>query len=139
MSNQIQTTLGALVNAEPALAYLAGIRMSATVAHHIRTILRIVRVETADFTTQRNALIQELGEERDATPEEAQATGQTRLHAVLPANYQAFSDRLQELASVPVDLPVRPLTLEDLGSVELSARDLDLLGPFVVDPSYVQQ
>lgn len=137
MSDQIHTTLGTLVNAEPALSRLSDVKLPIKTAYQLGRLIRVVKVETADFATQRNALIQELGEERDATPQELAQTGQQRIVAVLPANYDAFGAKMQELASVPVELAVRPLTLEDLGSVELSARDLELLGQFVVDPSEV--
>lgn len=115
----IHTTLGQLVNADKALGELAKQRLPANVAYQVAKMLKAAADEIGHFTTQKNALITELGVEKDGqvgiTPESA--------------HWPSFLTRLNEVASVEVELPVSPVSIDVLG--EMTAADLVLLGPLV--------
>ena len=116
----IATTLGQLVSAEPALAELAKQRLPAKVAYQIARLSRKAGEETKHFHDSRDAAIKELGEEKD---------GQV---VVKPSNIGAFVLRLNELASIEVELDAQPVAIEALG--DISAADLLALGPLVAEP-----
>lgn len=132
MTPTIQTTLGALVTAEPALTRLSEITLPVSTAYQVAKLLRAVRVETQHFTEQRDTFIRTHGEERDATEAE-QATGAIRVMAVRPEYQVEFITRMNDLAALVVDLDVRPIALDTLGPIEWTAADLLALGPLVVD------
>lgn len=128
----ITTTLGQLVDAEPALMRLAGQKMSAASAYKLAKLCKAVAEETKIFTEKRIEKIKEVGVSRQATPAE-QARGETTMVEVAPPHMRTFLEHLGELASVPVTLDLAPLDLAALGAIELSAADLLALGPLVSD------
>ena len=113
----MQTTLGHLANAEPALARLAAQRMPAKAAYVAAKLVRAVADEVKHFHAQRESLIRELGKEQDGRIE------------VQPANLPDFVTRLNELARVEVELAASPV---DLACVtDITPEDLLLLGDLV--------
>jgi len=61
----ITTTLGALVQAEPALAPICQLRVSAKSAYHLKKLAQLVAQETKHFHEERDALIKALGNPTD--------------------------------------------------------------------------
>ncbi len=131
----IQTTLGALAEAEPALKRLASIPLSAKTGYHLAKLIRLVDQETKHFWEKRNALITELGEARDATPAEKAAGERGRPLEIRMSskNYPDFEKRMKELAAVEVSLDWSPLGLSALEGKELSAADVLALTGLLVD------
>jgi hypothetical protein len=130
----IPTTLGALVQAEPALGRLLEQRVSMRTAYHLAKFAKLVRDETAVYHQQRDALIRELGAPREPTDAE-RATGiQGPVTEVTPANRTAFFARERELAAVPVTLEWTRLNLSTLDGIQVSGADLLALEPLLTDP-----
>jgi hypothetical protein len=121
----IQTTLGALVQAEPAIATIAAMLLSAKSAYHVAKLARLVATETRHFHTSRDAIIQELGTARDGGGAELKPDAEA---------WPAFVARVTELAAVEVTLPWGPITLAMLGDAPVSAQVLVALGPLLAEP-----
>lgn len=129
----ITTTLGALLEAEPALEELEQLRLPAKPAYHVAKLARLVLAETQIFKQQRDALIRELGTERPAAAaEQAAGAGPTTIQ-VTPENLAVYVERVNALAAVPVEIAWRPLALVDLDGVTLRPADLRRLGPLLSD------
>ncbi|HEV8211051.1 MAG TPA: hypothetical protein VGP77_13045 [Vicinamibacterales bacterium] len=121
----ISTTLGALVQAEPALQGICTLKLSAKSAYHLTKLARLVAAETAHYHEARTGYIKELG----TTLENGSMT-------IAPdsPNLPEFVKRHEELVAVPVELPWGPITLAMLGDAHVSAADLGALGPLLADP-----
>lgn len=132
--SEIQTTFGALLPAvgtpeKPGpLVRLADVRLPAKTAYDVLKLCKLASERVAEFTELKDKAIVELGEEREPTPEEAQRNGGKPVMEVTPENRLAFFTRVQELAAVEVTIPWKPLALDALGDVEVSADELNALG-----------
>jgi hypothetical protein len=113
----ITATLMELLDAEVALQVLLEAKVRPAIAYHLATLMRLVRVETAQFQTQRDAMVRELG-----VPSGDQIV-------VAEDQRAEFGRRITELSQVEVTLHARPLTLEDLP--DLTAADVLRLGPLL--------
>jgi hypothetical protein len=122
----IATTLGALVQAEPALAPICALKLSAKAAYHLKKLAQLVAQETTHFHAERDALIKDLGNPREGGGFE------------IAPDTDAFRDfvtQLNELAAIDVTIPWSPITLAMLGDATgLSAADLQALGPLFEEP-----
>jgi hypothetical protein len=122
----ITTTLGALVQAEPALGRVTAVKFDqpggAKVRYHLVKLARLVAVETKHFYDERNALVEQHGE---GTPKVVARTA--------PA-WATFAAACEALAAVPVTIPWGPLT-EAMAEpyADISAADLVGLGPLYTD------
>jgi len=126
----IDTTLGQLVDAEPALKRLADRPFAPRVGYLLAKLLTAVKAETAAFHTERQRLAERLGTTRDATAEERPTMGPTVLE--IPTHqFGAFADGVADLMAAPVGLAFAPFDLHNLGDVPISAADIALLGPLV--------
>lgn len=122
----IDTTLGQLAEAEPALARLAAEKLPFQTAYRVAKLAKAVGEETKHFYDQRNALVKEYGEPKPGgTPEEIQ---------VLPSSpmWPEFVRKVQELVAVAVTVPLAPVDLASANGLQIAATDLLLLGPLVV-------
>lgn len=132
----IPTTLGHLAAAAPALARLAAQPLPVTPAYHIAKLVRCAAVEVDLFTDRRNALITELGRERDATPAEVAAGLVGPVMQVAPEHIATYQARIAELAAIATTLEAAPVDLAALGDrVQVSPADLLALGPLVSEPA----
>jgi len=124
MTSSIETTLGALVEAEPALGPICALKLNARSAYHVKKLAQLVAQETKHFHDERNALITEYGTKQD--------DGQI---LVKPdsEHFPTLIAKLNELAAVPVEIPWGPVTLEMLGDAPISAGELLALGPLLAD------
>ena len=121
----IITTLGALVQAEPALGPICQLRLSAKSAYHLKKLAQLVAIETKHFHEERDALIKALGNPNDGGG-----------YAIAP-DTDAFRDfvvQVTELAAIDVTIPWSPITLAMLGDATVSAADLQALGPLFEEP-----
>jgi hypothetical protein len=127
----ITTTLAHLVNAEPALARVAQLKLPVKVAYHLAKLVHLVQSETRLFYAQRTTFIKKLGVERDPTEDEAKRNGGQKITEVTADNLPEFLRRLDELGQVSVTLPWGPLDLEAVADLDIPASDLIELGPLV--------
>jgi len=120
----VRTTLGALVSAEPALATLCALKLSAAAAYHLAKLARLVTTEAKHFHDARHRAITEMGT----------ATGGG--FAILPDSpaWPTFVTQLEELAAVAVEIPWGPITVAMLGDQRVAAADLAALGPLFAEP-----
>jgi hypothetical protein len=124
----ITTTLGTLAAAAPALARLAAQPLPVKSAYTVAKLLKLAGAEIDHFTELRNAMIQELGEEKDG-PE-------GKVVQVTADNVPTFTARLTELAALETTLAWDPIDLSKLpDTITVSPADLVLLGPLVADPA----
>ena len=125
MTSTIQTTLGVLAQAEPALQPICALTLSAKSAYHLKKLAQLVAIETAHFHSERNAYIKDLGV--------AQPDGSVSI-AHDSDQLPEFVRRVTELIAVPVQIHWGPVTLDLLGDAKLSADTLKALGPLFADP-----
>ena len=121
----IATTLGALVQAEPALQPICALKLNARSAYHLKKLAQLVAHETQHFHAERDRYIKELGTDRPDGGFELKPDSEA---------WPTFVAQLNELAAVPVEIPWGPVTLEMLGDEKVSAQELAALGPLVADP-----
>lgn len=121
----ITTTLAQLMEAQPALERLAAERLPVKTAYRVAKLLRVARPEIQQFTAQRDAMIREMGFERQLV------TGEM-VTEVTPANREAFFAKVTELAALEVRLEIDPLEIGALDGASLSATDLLALDRFLV-------
>ena len=107
----IDTTLGALVEAEPALRRISTQdSMSERTKYHVAKLSKLVAAEVKQFHEQRAAMFEELGVERECrTDFERQQHGAT-VREIPAAKVPEFRQRVLELGSLPVTLPWRQRT-----------------------------
>ena len=138
--NEIQTTLGALVQAEPALTRLLaicfriepGAKQTETTNFKLRELMKLVREKVQLYREQRDALIKELGAPREPTAAETALGMQGPVTEVTPANRAAFFARAAELDAIQIPLPWTP-RLSDLDGIAVSSADLLALEPLLTE------
>jgi len=133
---EILTTLGACVDAEPALSRLAAHTWPVKTAYHIARLLKLVREESRAFEDERVKLVRALGVARPPTETE-QARGLRDEVIEVPAD--KLKDYLQQhadLRAVPATIGWAPLTVDmiEAQTQPIPATDLDI-GPFLLEPS----
>lgn len=124
----IETTLGTLVQAEPALSRLAEARLPARVSYRVARLIRAVGVEVGHFSQEKTKLLKELGQ-----PEGPARPDGTQSFTVAPERAEEWVRRVTELAAVDVRIELTPIALTDLGDHAMSPADLLTLGPLVVE------
>ena len=127
---EIVLTLGQIIQAHPVIERLCTARVPAVSAYRFAKLARALAPEVSHFNAQREALIREYGQEREATEVE-RAGGASSIYEVKREHLATFGERMGDLAAVSAHLDVSPLTIEDLGSVEVSGADLLALGSLV--------
>lgn len=121
----IQTTLGALVEAKPALDRLAAERLPIKTAYRLTRLLGRVRDELKPFEAQRLAIIRQYGTKRDGSQQQG-----LDLYDIPPDRAAAFERDLRALVDETVTIDQAPVVLT--GVETISASDLLALAPFVV-------
>jgi len=132
----IETTLGALVEAEPALAKLAAVKLDAKTRYHAVKLMKLVTAETKEhFYEPREVASKELGiKTRMPTPAERALFGPDKFMLDgTPERIAAFNARLKDLSGVPVVIPWGPVTSSMLEPYpEYTGADMLALGPLCV-------
>lgn len=135
----IRTTLGAVARAEQSLSSLLGIGRPSTLklapkaAYHIAKLYRLVEQEAKHFHDQRNALLGQLGRERDARPDEIAAGSPARVSDIPAESVETFRTEAEKIAAVEVVIPWRPATLAMFGETAIAPADLFALEGFIED------
>lgn len=134
---QIETTIGALVEAGPALSRLIALPLGAKVRYHAVKLMKLVSAETQEhFFQPRLDAIKAFGVEREPTARERAQNGPGKILEVTPEHIPAFLARAKELADVPCVIPWGPITVEMLEPYDaFTGADMLALGPlFELDP-----
>lgn len=131
--DSVVTTLGALLEAQVALARLSAKPLPTKQAYHIAKMARLVAQEVDIFNQRRNDLIKELGEERDPTAAEQAAGHIGKMRQVKPELQTVFHARITEFAAIEVTIPWRPINLAEISDLVISAADINALGDLVSD------
>lgn len=137
---RIETTIGHLVDAEPALARLTAVRLDAKTRYHVVKLAKLVAAETKDhFYEPRQEIFKDLGVERDPKPAELAQLGPDKVREIPIAKMGEFSARMKDLAAVPVTLEWGPVTNAMLESYpEFTGADMLALGPlFTMEDDHV--
>lgn len=123
----IQTTLGALIAAEPALTRVIARDWPLSMAFKLARLARVVRVETATFEALRQQLVKKYGTEPDADG---------NFH-VKPQHLSEFARQVNEAAAAAVALDAQPLSASQIAKhapeMRVSPQDLADLGPLFLD------
>lgn len=122
----METTLGKLVEAEQSLIRWSQI-LEGKAAYHISRLLSLVQEETAQFHKQRDALIQKLGTEREATTLELAQGTPSRVFEVKKENLEEFKKQMEELTSIPITLNKWLLPYEMIIESKIKGADIHLL------------
>lgn len=125
------TTIGALVDAQPALAKLAGLKLDAKARYHVVKLLALVAAETREhYYEPRQSAFKELGEERPPTDAERVQFGGDPVIEVKPEQQAELRARVKDLCEVPVTIPWGPVTSTMLEPyTEFTAADMLAMGP----------
>ncbi len=116
----ITTTMGDLVNAEPALQELCAAKLPGKTAYKIAKLVNAVNAETKIFYERRLEIAKSLGEPLP--------TGEYRI----PEDKRgAFQVALLEFMDLEVELQIDPIEVS-LSAVEFTAAHLNALQPLVI-------
>lgn len=128
----IRTTLGKLVNATASLGKLTAIQKPAQLVYHIVKLVKLIQPELKHYEESRQALIEQYGEERPATPEEIEQGMHSPVTVVSePEQTKLFLADHKALLEVEVELPWKPIKLSALKHADLSAHDILMLEPLL--------
>jgi len=133
----IDTTIGALAEAEAALQRLAAARMPIVAAYRLSRISKAVTEELRGFQEARERLVRAHGTERAPTAAERAAGAGPTVIEVIPGSpgWLAFLEEARALAAEPVSLATRPFDLASVPTLEISPADLVALGSLVITPA----
>jgi len=102
-------------------------------AYRLNKIRKTLVGEYEFFQQQRKQLIEELGAARKATPRELLNGADGTVWEVLKdsSNWNEFSTRMKEVLDIQVNVADVKVRLDELDTVDLSARDVEALEPFL--------
>ena len=110
------------------LRKLVDAKLPVLTAYRLKTITARVEDEQGKFEDLRRKLVEKYAE-RDEKGEIKKAEDGT--YKVAEASVKDFMEEIGQLTNIDVDLPT--LRIVDLGSIELSARDLSALEGLIVE------
>ncbi len=117
----MKITLGEILNGKNSLEKLISKEIKIKTAFKLSKLAKMVTEEMQLYEEQRIGLVKKYGDE----PDEKGAT------AVKPENNQKFIEELTELTGVEVELDFEPISVDELGDIEISAGDLSLIEKFL--------
>lgn len=129
---KVETTLGKLVGAGDALGRLTQHSLPMKPAYHIAKLARLASDEIKVYHDKRQALVKELGEERDANPLE-RAQGNLKVFEVKTENLKKFTDAMNELAEIAVTVAWGPVPVKWLEAISITPSDLIMLEPVLTE------
>lgn len=118
----IETKVGNVVEAKEALGRLVLLKLPAKTAYHVSKLARLTGQEIHDYETARVTLVKEMG-----------TTADDGSISVPQDKMPEFMPKLNELLDVATKIDWNPLTIDMLGTAEISAADVVALGPFLTD------
>ena len=124
MAQQIDTTLGALAEAQPALQRLGALSLPAKPAYHLSKLIRLVNAAMESYSDVRNKLVTKYGTPVAETP---------GMFTFTAENGDAFTKEVRALNAEPVTIAWSPISLDAWGDVNVSPGDLAALGPLLAD------
>ncbi len=128
----IKMTLGEVVVADRTLKQLDDLALPYSLTKAIDSVVRKTSPENAYFEKHRQALFEELGEDRDATPAELASNFPARVTEIKRQHVDEFQRRLAELEALPIELDVAPIDLDPhADKLTLTRRQLETIRPLV--------
>ena len=119
----MKVTLGQILTAKPGLEKLLEAKIvNIKTAYSAMQLAKHAGTHIEDFNKKKNDLITELG-----------TKGEDGSVSIKPTDeaFKTFVEKMNDLATVEVELPWNALKLESLDGSGLTAGDLLVLGPFV--------
>lgn len=123
----IKVKLAHLLNGTEALQNLSKKELKAKVAYNISKLLKSADKEVQSFNKTRMDLINKYGEKDEAGELVTDENGNCR---VPDMNVATFTEELNELIDIEVELNANKIDLEQLGDVEFTPNDMAMLEPF---------
>ena len=124
----IKMKLSDVLAADRALTEIAELDIAAQASWDLSKLAQATNAEVELFRKKQRKLLEELGEEREASEEEAALGGlKGKVLAVKPENKDAFLKRQDELLDVTVELGVTPFSVAKLGDTKVKPRLLFLI------------
>lgn len=109
----MKITLHQLISSKEALQNLLAISLPVKISYLISRIVNKINPELVIFEEKRNNLIKELGED----------VGEGNMR-VTEANIPKFTEALEELNKIEVDLGLEKIKIDDLGDIKIAPKDL---------------
>jgi hypothetical protein len=116
--------VGEIVASRESLAKLIGKELPVKAAFRLSRVVKTLNTELKDFEEQRMKLIQKYGEKKE---------GQEDTMIVKPENMEAFSTEMEALFTEEIEVSYEPVTVADLGNVQITPSDMVALEKFIVE------
>jgi hypothetical protein len=130
----VQITLGAILDAEPALTRLGERLLPATISYRVARMLTAITAEVTAFQATRDALIRRYGEVREATEAEQQQMNAPQVVMVRAEHRDTVTRELTALLAERVTLHLPALIdLSWLGDEPITPHDLARLDPLLAN------
>lgn len=117
----MKITLGEIINGKNSLEKLISKEIKIKAAFKLSKLTKILNEEIQIYEDQRRSLIKKYGEESD----------DKGIIVVKPENKQKFMEELIDLMGIEVDLDFEPISVDDLGDIEMATGDLILIERFI--------
>lgn len=121
----MQITLEKLFLAQSGLTKLLSQDLSVAMAFRLSRLLKAAKPELDSLEESRIKLVRQYGVE-------VVSEGKTNIQ-VPPDKMPQFTEELQKLTSVQINLDFEPISLQDISDAKLSAVDVVNLEPFLKD------
>jgi hypothetical protein len=157
----MEAKLYEVLNANEAVKKMANLQLSSKSAYHLARMGRKFIVEVKTYEERRMELIKKFGEEaiertskccravlaksilegsenkeicskcnKEAEVVETKKVG---YFVVKPENMEEYNKDISAIIEESIDIDVVPMTLDMLGDVKITARELDAMGIFIID------
>lgn len=131
---KIVTTIGELVQAEPALTRLIAVKLDAKTRYHAMKLAKLVAAETKEhFYDPQLEAFKEFGVETEPTPAQVRQFGPDKLFDIATASPEkraAFTARIKDLRNVSVTIDWGAITSAMVENYpEFTGADCLALGP----------
>ena len=110
----MKLTLEKIVNSVGQLEALQSHPLPAKTSYRIMRLVNKLNTIIKTFSTQRDAIIKELGAENV----------ETKQVSVKPENLEKFKEKINEILSIEEEVDFEPISPEDLGDTKIPAKDL---------------
>jgi hypothetical protein len=130
----IKIKLGDLLVADQTLQALGDIDLPARAAYDVAKMAKVIAPDVQIFNDKRNALVKELGEDREPTEAERANGATSSITAVKAENLDEYNRRVQELLDLDIEINLVGLDLSRFGDkFMLKPRQIFSLGALVKD------
>lgn len=121
--------LSEIINSQQSLNVLLGTSLPVKIAYQLSKLVNKIQPDLKIYDEQRMKLVKELGEQTDAEKD---------LWTIKPENMVKYTEEMAKLLDVEVDInlfadkPFEKIKIEDLGDINVEAKDLVSLDWLIV-------